>query len=442
MAENCNLCLSNRIPNTFCTSCCALFCDECVTIHINLYECNHNIMNYEIYLQLNESKLINQKNTMKNISSFLKEKLLEANLEVDAQYEEIILLINSKKEMLYEMIDKFYDEKKNYCEEEVKSSKIMLESMMIEPIISELATNLTTADIYNMIYCERIAPKISSDLENCIKKELNFNLEIYPTGKQVALYSFKPNSSIVYQFDILSEEVVKMNVKNFECKNFAAWCLANGNIIYTGGWKEGYSSYEVFEISTLKWTIELRPNLIIPRHQHSIIYLNNIIYVFGGANQKGLLKQCEKWIFSSSEWTKISSLSNARVQMGICAVNSQIYLSHDSGIERYDPECDLFSPLPIIFETKLLSVLVPYEESIIIFRGGEVNQLELSPSPMLYKITDIENVDLWSTTHPIMRSEKIYFFIDSFRLIYCFDFINKILDVIADLNHPDEAIFT
>jgi hypothetical protein len=80
--------------------------------------------------------------------------------------------------------------------------------------------------------------------------------------------------------------------------------------------------------------------------------------------------------------------------MGVCVLNDQIYVSGETEIERYDPTTDEFIVLPIRFEGNFLSVLVSKDESIIIFRGTEVTQLELSPSPMAFKFAEIENIVL------------------------------------------------
>ena len=125
--------------------------------------------------------------------------------------------------------------------------------------------------------------------------------------------------------------------------------------------------------------------------------------------------------------------------MSLCAISSQIYISSGPDIEKYDPISNVFTKLPVLFTNKLLSAIVNYEESLLIFRGGEVHQLDLTPSPIMFRTAVVENIDLWSTTAPILQSNKIYFIQDNTRLVYCFDIIEKTLQLIADLNHHEEA---
>ena len=440
MSEKCILCFDNKTANTFCKPCNALFCDDCVDTHINLFDAEHTIINYQLYLEQNESKIHERKSTMKTITVGLRERLVEANIEVDNQHAEIISLINSKKEELHQQIDAFYDAKIEEISGELNSARITLESMLTDLSLQELAKYFSPEDCEKMLFLEEISPQISKDLEASLRNELGYNLEIYPSGKQLPLYSFKSNSSLLFQYDILSEEEATMNIKNFECKTYAGWCLAESNIIYTGGWKQGYSSYEAFEINTRKWSIEHLPNLLTPRHQHAAIYLSGTVYIFGGASQKGLTRTCEKWRKTTASWENLSQLKSPKTQMSVCVVGTHIYISSDSEIERYEPDSDTFTILPIIFESKLLSVIVAMEESILLFRGGEVSHLEITPSPIIFRTATIEVVDLWSSTSPILKSNKIYFIMDNTRIVYCYDIIEKTLELLADLNHPDDSI--
>jgi hypothetical protein len=304
---------------------------------------------------------------MKNVSSWLKERLVEANLQIDAQFAEVVEKIRAKQHFLYTLVDKIFEEK---VLEQVETFEINEQALELMAKGKNLVNRqiITQQDVESFIFAEMICPGLSQDLEIALSKELNYNLEIYPTSKPVPLYSFKPNSSQVFMFDILTEEEVIMNVKNFECKNCAGWCLFDSKIFYTGGWKLGYSSFEVFEINTSKWSVVPRPSLNYPRHQHATIFANGCVFVFGGAGKLGLLTACEKWNLSDQNWKVICHLPNPITQMGICNVGNFIFLSGGLEFERYSILKDCFFRLPVRFYGRVLSTLVEYGSNILIFR--------------------------------------------------------------------------
>ena len=151
----------------------------------------------------------------------MKERLLEANCEVDQQLDELIELINLKKQELFTIIDEIAAENVLNNNQNLKSAKITLESMSTDHSILELSKNLILEDVSKMVYSEKTAPSISKDLETSLKNEFNYYIEVYPSARPYPLYSFKPGSELVYEFDVLSEEETIKPIKNFESKTYA-----------------------------------------------------------------------------------------------------------------------------------------------------------------------------------------------------------------------------
>jgi hypothetical protein len=102
----------------------------------------------------------------------LKERLLEANCEVDQQLDELIELINLKKQELFTIIDEIAAENVLNNNQNLKSAKITLESMSTDHSILELSKNLILEDVSKMVYSEKTAPSISKDLETSLKTNL------------------------------------------------------------------------------------------------------------------------------------------------------------------------------------------------------------------------------------------------------------------------------
>ena len=437
MSEPCSHCINNSPADTYCLTCSTLLCNECISQHFESSSTRHQLINYQIFLEQNFSKIESKKSIMKNVSCWLKDRLIGANLEVDSQYLQVLNQIKEKQALLHTKVDQIFDQKlndyKNLSNLNEKTLEFLLSSStLINPEI------ITTEDTENFIFSEIFNPNLTKDLEFSIAKELNYNLEIYPVGKPVPIYSFKPNSSQVFMFDILSEEEVVMNVKNFECKSYAGWCLMGSNIIYTGGWKSGYSSFEVFEINTSKWVVEPKPHLLTPRHQHAAICIDKTVYVFGGATKTGLTNLCEKWEYSKDQWIEIQSMQVPKTQMGICVVGKDIYLSNDSEIEKYCTKTDSFSGVNIKFEFRLLSTLVSKDYHVLMFRPGEVLEYE-TENGLLFKVCNTENIDLWSSTHPVIKMDKVHFFLENLRIVYSFDLVSKKLEILTDFNKSDES---
>ena len=437
MSEPCSHCVNNTPADTYCLNCSSLLCTGCINEHFESNSTRHQLVNYQVFLEQNYSKIESKKSTMKNVSCWLKDRLIDANLEVDSQYLQVLDLIKQKQSFLHTRVDQVFNEKLNEYKSLSKLNEKTLEFMLSSsPLINPEI--LTTEDTENFIFSEIFNPCLKRDLEVSIGKELNYNLEIYPVGKPVPIYSFRPNSSQVFMFDILSEEEVVMNVKNFECKSFASWCLMGSIIIYTGGWKQGYSSFEVFEINTSKWVVEPKPHLLTPRHQHAVICVGESVYVFGGATKTGLTNLCEKWEYSKDKWVDIQAMQAPKAQMGICALGKDIYISGDSQIERYSTETDTFSTLNIKFEYRLLSTLVSKNDNVLIFRPGQMLEYE-TQTELLFKVSDTEDIDLWSSTHPVLMMDKVYFFLEHLKIVYCFDLVSKRLEILTDFNKSDES---
>lgn len=436
MTDTCVYCNISQTAETYCLTCSVILCINCINRHLDNSSLKHQLINYQLFLEQNTCKEQEKKLVMKKVSGWLKERLIEANIEIDSQYSEVVELINKKKEILYEMVDGIFELKLKEHEDQLVANEKVLEFLISNktPIHPKI---LTVQDTENFIFSEILHPGVTVQLEQSIIKEFNYNLEVYLTGKPLPIYAFKPNTSQVLMFDILSEEEVFMNIKNFECKIFAGWCLMGSNIIYTGGWKQGYSSFEVFEINTSKWVVEPKPHLLTPRHQHAIICIEDTVYVFGGATKSGLTNLCEKWKSDENDWTEIESMQVAKTQMGICAINGFIYLSNDTEIERYCIKNNAFETINVKFELRMLTTLVSKDSHILIFRPGDMLEYE-TETGLLYKACDMENIDLWSSTHPVSTMDKVYFFLENLKIVYKFDLTYKKLEFLTDFYESEE----
>lgn len=72
-------------------------------------------------------------------------------------------------------------------------------------------------------------------------------------------------------------------------------------------------------------------------------------------------------------------MHTAKAQMGVCVLKDSIYIAGENDIEKYNPEINSFVVLNVDFQTRYLSVLVPRQNSLLIFRGDLLNELEPKP---------------------------------------------------------------
>mmetsp|Transcript_19144 Transcript_19144/g.19157 ORF Transcript_19144/g.19157 Transcript_19144/m.19157 type:complete len:167 (+) Transcript_19144:722-1222(+) len=158
-----------------------------------------------------------------------------------------------------------------------------------------------------------------------------------------------------------------------------------------------------------------------------MIFHNGIAYVFGGATATGITNSSEKWVFGEDMWKSNGFMNKPKAQMGICVLNGIIYISGENDIESFNIETNEYRVLPIILEGNLLSVLIPRQNSFLMFRGGELREIEVTPRIIDFVVSPIKRMEWWCPTQPIWLGSQIFLFTDYNKTIYCFDMREKAL---------------
>nr|CAB3260025.1 kelch-like protein 5 [Phallusia mammillata] len=131
-----------------------------------------------------------------------------------------------------------------------------------------------------------------------------------------------------------------------EARNDCRSGFIDGLIYVTGGFNnKGLSSCEAFDIQNNKW---LRiNNMLHARYAHGLVVLNGSLYCIGGFDDKTPITSCERYDARTGEWNEIASLSQPRHGLGSVVLDNNIYAIggfSDNGrlatVERYHPEVD------------------------------------------------------------------------------------------------------
>mmetsp|Transcript_23074 Transcript_23074/g.22844 ORF Transcript_23074/g.22844 Transcript_23074/m.22844 type:complete len:115 (+) Transcript_23074:1009-1353(+) len=79
-----------------------------------------------------------------------------------------------------------------------------------------------------------------------------------------------------------------------------------------------------------------------------MVYHKDAVYVFGGENDNGNLRRCEKYDLIEKTWVDLPDMQSMRSAFTISIVNGKFYIIGDSRvIEIFDPETNTFSSSPI-----------------------------------------------------------------------------------------------
>mmetsp|Transcript_28127 Transcript_28127/g.27834 ORF Transcript_28127/g.27834 Transcript_28127/m.27834 type:complete len:87 (+) Transcript_28127:339-599(+) len=86
-------------------------------------------------------------------------------------------------------------------------------------------------------------------------------------------------------------------------------------------------------------------------------------------------------------------MNKSKAQMGICELKGIIYISGEKEIESFNPITNEYKELPIVMEGRFLSVLVPRQNSILMFRGDELREIEIEPRLIEFIVSPIRKTE-------------------------------------------------
>jgi hypothetical protein len=143
----------------------------------------------------------------------------------------------------------------------------------------------------------------------------NKDLEFYSSK-----YFFSPGTSgVMYQMNrfTLELELKIAHSKTDFYFGHRASRLIDGSYFITGGEERLASLNKTFILDPLTGNTQLCSSMKYCRRDHSQIYNNGSIYVFGGTWNKAALNSAEKYIFGEDRWENLENIPENRVYSSI-----------------------------------------------------------------------------------------------------------------------------
>ncbi|OMJ86121.1 hypothetical protein SteCoe_12396 [Stentor coeruleus] len=422
-------------------------CESCIDIHIAKYESSdHKIVPIKILKEIEENYNLEQQLEKQKIRNILIKMLNEEKIDIKTKAVEVLGILSQRKDKLKKTIDDIFDKKKQEIEQSIQNAINVIDSHLYQIAnnsSSFLASINTEEQVSKIVFTDKKVPLSNIELEELIDEELDIGIKFYSEGRPECLYYFQPGTSRVFKIEILTGKQTSYEI-DFTCKDHPGICIGPDNtLFYSGGWEDrGTKNCYIFDCCTYD-TQEIQP-MIKRRFQHSAIYLKPYFYVFGGMKTiKSTMsknkpkvaldkptKSAERW--NGKNWERLRcKLSENFVKGSICECNNKIYLGGKSFVEVFDPQSSSFTHLDLKWEKKLSCVLVSFNNSVVIFRGKTIGQLD--ENNIYYKTGSIMETE-WCTSSPCLVSgAKIFFLLDMKGCVYSYNYYLRKLEAVCSL---------
>ena len=194
---------------------------------------------------------------------------------------------------------------------------------------------------------------IQTESNNTIYETENFSdqstmkLEDLDEGNNISNYIMKRKLNtdiIIYnpktkQFDI-RKNILQCNSKIKRFLNFSVYINANNLLYISGGkTKDDKCKNTFYKYSPNTNTLTQLASMLTPRCSHSMIDLNNEIYVVGGYNTN----TCEKYLIQSNEWKNLPKLNSKERQVSTLFAMNNTTLYCAFGFIRGDSDGALYA---------------------------------------------------------------------------------------------------
>lgn len=138
-------------------------------------------------------------------------------------------------------------------------------------------------------------------------EEMNFIIKANENDNKIVIYV---DSDEAKNKQKVFDRIIKFNPSTHGIsaflKNIAT--VNTGKVLYVSGGElsPGVSSDLFFMYNPILHSLQRRDNMPTPKHSHSLVFSNDIIYSVGGYKTN----TCEKFDIKTSKWTKLSSLNS------------------------------------------------------------------------------------------------------------------------------------
>lgn len=237
--------------------------------------------------------------------------------------------------------------------EVIKETEIPEKDDIYNNAVFATREELLTQELANAAFDEQTASLFSVDTDGVLNRELpsmpteRAKFQSVSIGNKIYAIGGINSTGIVTtidEFDYHAGTWRTITNIPYAIRGFAV--AADGNKIYiSGGFANGnfLSSAYTYDISADKWT-EIAC-MHEPRENHSMVYMDGLIYAIGGHNISGTLDDMEYYNFADNTWRKASlRMNNARMDFAAAAKGHKIYIMGGFNDEKgYIKDCEIYS---------------------------------------------------------------------------------------------------
>lgn len=194
---------------------------------------------------------------------------------------------------------------------------------------------------------------------------------------------FKFNSTKILFYDFYKKKwITGLNVNDYRFLSFfRAIQLPDASTLITGGSNSKDLILNEVVLYHVDGRITAKKGMRLPRRAHSAIYNNGFVYVFGGVNNKGFLRECERYCLADGTWSDINNMCKTRTLTSCCNFNSDSiyvfggYCNEEKKeldlIERYDLKTNKFVALSFKLIDRLQNpFVVQLNSKEVLIMGG------------------------------------------------------------------------
>ena len=154
---------------------------------------------------------------------------------------------------------------------------------------------------------------------------LSLDLVLFNNNILFKIHRFQWKSRQIHTYNLINGEIETLMINSgFNIPLFSrSIAIENGDIYLTGGQYKPYYLKACFLFDEGSNTLEKRADMILPRGDHSLIYLAGCIYAIGSYTNN---KTCERYSVMKNRWTMIAPMNVGRAGAGLCSFdNKYIY---------------------------------------------------------------------------------------------------------------------
>jgi len=173
------------------------------------------------------------------------------------------------------------------------------------------------------------------------------------------------------------------------------------------------ASTAVYELDLLSAKLTCLPSLLTPRAGAGVAKASDFVYTFGGWNDSGSMKSCEKYSLQERQWRPLRGMLEPRRCFTPCYFRALIYLPcplDTSTIETFSPLTDTFAVLSVSLPSQMERwssvAFVANEELFVLTVGKQLGRWRIN-SDREFRLTDTER-QCWSSQPPLVTDSLAF----------------------------------